>query len=177
MEVLMLFDPQNCFRILVIDDDRSTHELLRRMLLKPLPVEPESHSCSLMPVFEIDSAYQGEEGLELIEKSLQEKRPYSLAFVDVRMPPGWDGVQTVRKIWEKYSDLQVIVCTAYIDYSWEQIVSELRQIDSIVILNKPLIKIEVVQLAVALTAKWQIKQQSKLRMDNLEKLLQSQRLR
>jgi two-component system, sensor histidine kinase and response regulator len=173
----MLFDPQNCFRILVIDDDRSTHELLRRMLLKPLPVEPESHSCSLMPVFEIDSAYQGEEGLELIEKSLQEKRPYSLAFVDVRMPPGWDGVQTVRKIWEKYSDLQVIVCTAYIDYSWEQIVSELRQIDSIVILNKPLIKIEVVQLAVALTAKWQIKQQSKLRMDNLEKLLQSQRLR
>jgi DNA-binding LytR/AlgR family response regulator len=91
-----------------------------------------------MPVLEIDSAYQGEEGLNLIVKSLQEKRPYSLAFVDVRMPPGWDGVQTVRKIWEKYSDLQVVVCTSYTDYSWEQMVSELRQIDSIIILNKPL---------------------------------------
>jgi DNA-binding LytR/AlgR family response regulator len=130
-----------------------------------------------MPVLEIDSAYQGEEGLNLIVKSLQEKRPYSLAFVDVRMPPGWDGVQTVRKIWEKYSDLQVVVCTSYTDYSWEQMVSELRQIDSIIILNKPLIKIEVVQLAVAMTAKWQLKQQSKLRINNLEKMLQAERSR
>jgi hypothetical protein len=50
---------------------------------------------------------------------------------------------------------------------------ELRQLGSIVILNKPFKKIEVVQLAVALTAKWQIKQQSKLRVHSLEKLLHS----
>lgn len=173
----MLFDPQNCCRILIIDDDRGSHELLRRMLSKPLPDDTDSRSRSLMPCFEIDSAYQGEEGLDLIEKGLREKRPYSLAFVDVRMPPGWDGVKTISKIWEKYRDLQVIVSTAYSDYSWEQMVSELAHVDRMVILNKPFSKIEVVQLAVALTAKWQIKQQSKLRVDNLEKLLQALRTR
>jgi CheY-like chemotaxis protein len=173
----MLFNPQNCCRILVIDDDRDSHELLRRMLSKPLPDDPESRGRSLMPCFEIDSAYQGEEGLDLIEKSVRAKRPYSLAFVDVRMPPGWDGVKTISKIWEKYSDIQVIVCTAYSDYSWEQMARELRHLDRIVILNKPFEKIEVVQLAVALTAKWQLKQQSKLRVDNLEKLLEALRSR
>jgi CheY-like chemotaxis protein len=66
--IRMLFDPQNCCRILVIDDDRDSHELLRRMLSKPLP---DSRGRSLMPCFEIDSAYQGEEGLDLIEKSLR----------------------------------------------------------------------------------------------------------
>ena len=73
-----------------------------------------------LPMFEIDSAYQGQEGLDLIEKSLLENRPYALAFVDVRMPPGWDGVETTCKIWEKYPDLQVVICTAYSDYSWEE---------------------------------------------------------
>ena len=130
-----------------------------------------------MPHLEIDSAYQGEEGLQLIEKSVREKSPYSLAFVDVRMPLGWDGVKTISKIWEKYSDIQVIVCTAYSDYSWEQMARELRHLDRIVILNKPFEKIEVVQLAVALTAKWQLKQQFKLRVDNLEKLLEALRSR
>ena len=173
----MLFDPQNCCRILVIDDDRGSHELLRRMLSKPLPDDTDSRRRSLMPCFEIDSAYQGEERLDLIEKSRREKRPYSLAFVDVRMPPGWDGVKTISKIWEKYRDLQVIVCTAYSDYSWEQMVSELGHLDRIVILNKPFKKIEVVQLVVGLTAKCRIKEQSELHLDNLEKLVQSLRSR
>jgi CheY-like chemotaxis protein len=174
----MLFDPQNCCRVLVIDDDRDTHELLRRMLIKSNPTGNEhGSSYSQMPCFEVDSAYQGEEGLALIGKSLQENRPYSLAFVDVRMPPGWDGIETIRKIWEKYRDLQVIICTAYSDYSWGDMVEKLGHLDRIVILNKPFEKIEVVQLAVSLTAKWQSKQRAKLRMDNLEKFVQNLRSR
>jgi CheY-like chemotaxis protein len=162
-----LFDPQNCCRVLVIDDDRDTHELLRRMLIKSNPTGDEHvSSYSQMPCFEVDSAYQGEEGLGLVGKSLQQNRPYSLAFVDVRMPPGWDGIETIRKIWEKYRDLQVVICTAYSDYSWGDMVENLGHLDRIVILNKPFEKIEIVQLAVSLTAKWQSKQRAKLRMDN-----------
>jgi YesN/AraC family two-component response regulator len=93
------------------------------------------------------------------------------------MPRGWDGVKTIRKIWEKYCDLQVIICTAYADYSWQQMVTELGHLSRIVILNKPFSKIEVLQLAVTLTANWQIKQQAKLRVDNLEKLVQALRSR
>ena len=58
--------------------------------------------------FEIDSAYQGQEGVLLVKKALEEGRPYALAFVDVRMPPGWDGVETARKIWEIDPDIQIV---------------------------------------------------------------------
>jgi CheY-like chemotaxis protein len=147
----MLFDPLNCCRILVIDDDRGTHELLRRMLCSRSP----------MPCFEIDSAYQGQKGLDLIERSLQENRPYSLAFVDVRMPPGWDGIETSRKILEIYCDIQLIICSAYSDHSWEEMVKKFGHSDCIVVLRKPFEKIEVVQLVINLTAKWRVKQQAK----------------
>jgi two-component system sensor histidine kinase/response regulator len=167
----MSFESLQCWRILVIDDDRGTHKLIRGMLSKAVSHADEPDS-SLMPDFQIDSAYQGEEGLNLIEKSLQEKRPYFLAFVDVRMPPGWDGIVTTAKIMAKCSDLQVIICTAFSDYSWQQIVSVLGHLDRIVVLPKPFKKIDVVQLAVAMTARWQMKQESKLRMDNLEKLIE-----
>jgi CheY-like chemotaxis protein len=90
-------------RILVIDDNKAIHADFRKILLPAqsdrddlLSTESElfgeTQSKFQMPVFEIDSAYQGQEGFELIEKSLAENRPYAMAFVDVRMPPGWDGV-------------------------------------------------------------------------------------
>jgi CheY-like chemotaxis protein len=179
----MKINPLNSHRILVIDDSRDTHELFRKMLLKsshlPKELEPalfkQPRKYSQMPDFEIDSAYQGKDGLALIEKSLWENRPYSLAFVDVHMPPGWDGVETTCKIWEKYPALQVVICTAYADYSWEEMVRNLGYLDRVVILNKPFDKIEVLQLAVGMTEKWRLNQQAKLRVDNLEKLVQSLR--
>jgi DNA-binding LytR/AlgR family response regulator len=125
------------------------------------------------PVFEIDSAYQGREGMDLIEKSLREDHPYALAFVDVRMPPGWDGIETASKIWEKYPDLQVVICTAFSDYSWKGTVSKLGYLDRMVVLKKPWENIEVLQLAVAMTEKWRLSQQSELRMANLEKIIEA----
>ena len=70
--------------------------------------------------FEVDSAYQGQEGVLLVKKALEAGRPYAMAFVDVRMPPGWDGVETTRKLWEIDPCLQVVLCTAYSDYSWDK---------------------------------------------------------
>jgi CheY-like chemotaxis protein len=181
----MIFNPLFNRRILVIDDDQMIQDLFRRILLKtrvlpeenksPLFSEPSGNSQ--MPAFEVDSAYQGQDGLVLIEKSLQENRPYALAFVDVRMPPGWDGIKTTCQIWDKYCDLQVVICTAYSDYSWEKMVAPLGYLDRIVILQKPFENIEVLQLAVAMTEKWRLNQQTKLRVNNLEKLVQSLRSR
>jgi CheY-like chemotaxis protein len=94
----MIIDPLKNGRILVIDDNRAIHEDFRKILVAPSqPIDLEEDEAALfgttavqfqMPVFEIDSAYQGQEGLDLIEKSLLENRHYALAFVDVRMPPG-----------------------------------------------------------------------------------------
>ncbi len=89
------------------------------------------------------------------------------------MAKGWSGVETTRKIWEKYCDLQVVLCTAYSDYSWEEMVRPLGHLDRVVVLKKPFDNIEVLQLAVAMTEKWRVNQQVKLRFDNLEKLVES----
>jgi CheY-like chemotaxis protein len=135
----MQFNPLFNRRVLVIDDNRGIHDLFRRILVKAR-VFPEGDQPALLgqptgnshlPSFEVDSAYQGQDGLALIEKSLQENRPYSLAFVDVRMPPGWDGIKTTCEIWAKYCDLQVVICTGYSDYSWEKMLEPLGYIDRV----------------------------------------------
>src|SRR5664280_1972230 len=168
-------------RILVIDDNKSIHEDFRKILGGTRePGKLDSMEAALfgetetkhgLPTFQIDSAYQGQEGLELIERSLVENRPYTMAFVDVRMPPGWDGIETTAKIWEKYSDLQVVICTAYSDYSWEDILKKLGYSDRLVILKKPFDNIEALQLAISLSEKWRLYQQAKLRLGDLEKLV------
>jgi CheY-like chemotaxis protein len=178
----MKIDPRNNRRILVIDDNPAIHEDFRKILTPSnLPSLDEEEKIlfgdatvkSRLPVFEIDSAFQGQKGLIMVQKSRREDRPYALAFVDVRMPPGWDGIETISKIWEEYPDLQVVLCTAYSDYSWERMATSLGFSDRFVILIKPFDKIEVVQLAVALTKKWQVYQQMKLRLAELDKKVQS----
>ncbi len=175
----MKFDPNQNKRILVIDDNPAIHEDFRKILSRPSqPRNDLAEAESLLfghepakdntPVFEIDSASQGQEGLERIERSLRESRPYAMAFVDVRMPPGWDGVETTAKIWEQYPDLQVVICTAYSDYSWEDILKHLGYSDRLIILKKPFDNIEVLQLAISMTEKWRLYQQAKIRLEDME---------
>ena len=166
-------------RILVIDDNQAIHQDFRKIfkpglvssaklrLLESTLFRP-SFAPQERPVFEIDSAFQGQEGLAMVCRAVEEGRPYMMAFVDVRMPPGWDGVETTGKIWEHYPDLQVVICTAYSDYSLEEMIDKLGHSDRLVILKKPFDNIEVQQLANALTEKWQLLQQAKCKMDDLE---------
>jgi two-component system sensor histidine kinase/response regulator len=183
----MNIDPLKNHRILVIDDTRAIHNDFRKILTisSDLSSDLAEDEVALfgdtmvklsLPIFEIDSAYQGQEGLDLIEKSLREGQPYSLAFVDVRMPPGWDGVETTCKIWEKYPDLQVVICTAYSDYTWEEMLKTLGYSDRMVILKKPFDNIEVLQLAIAMTEKWRLYQQAKVHLDDLERIVQERTL-
>jgi len=169
-------------RILIIDDNKSIHEDIRKILAPAdsalddladaeASLFGSSQARPQAPEFQIDSAFQGQEGLELIEKALREGRPYAMAFVDVRMPPGWDGVETTAHIWQKYSDLQVVICTAYSDYSWEEMLNKLGYSDRLVILKKPFDSIEVLQLAVSMTEKWRLYQQAKLRLNDLERMV------
>jgi two-component system, sensor histidine kinase and response regulator len=179
----MNIDPNKNHRILVIDDNKAIHEDFRKILTRPKAPSNELVEAEAalfgdvipqieLPEFQIDSGFQGQEGLNFIEKSLEENHPYALAFVDVRMPPGWDGVETTAKIWEKYPDLQVVICTAYSDYSWEEMLKKLGYSDRLIILKKPFDNVEVLQLAISMTEKWRLYQQAKLRLDDLEKMVQ-----
>jgi len=87
------------------------------------------------------------------------------------MPPGWDGIETISRLWEVYRPLQVVVCTAYSDYSWEEMRAKLGQPDSLVVLKKPFDNVEVQQLAHALTRKWALNLQATMKMDELERMV------
>ncbi|MDB6017260.1 MAG: multi-sensor hybrid histidine kinase [Pedosphaera sp.] len=166
-------------RILVIDDNEYIHADFRKILCagKSSNSQMEAAEAALFgdsaaPAdpfqFEVDSAYQGNEGLALVEKAIKAGRPYAMAFVDVRMPPGWDGIETTPKIWETDPDLQVVICTAYSDYSWEEMTAKIGKSDRMLILKKPFDKVEVLQLAHALTEKWRLHQEIKFKLNHPE---------
>jgi PAS domain S-box-containing protein len=165
-------------RILIVDDNTSIHNDFREILCPDNSDEATVNEMEgvlfdedkLAPdqmSFELDSAYQGQEGLEMVKRALAENRPYALAFVDVRMPPGWDGIETIARLWEVDPELQIIVCTAYADYSWEEMRAKVGQPDSLLVLKKPFDNIEVQQLAHALTKKWLLNFQARLQMAEL----------
>jgi two-component system, NtrC family, sensor kinase len=165
-------------RILVIDDNPAIHEDFRKIFQSNSADEEldaaeaeffgDAPSAAPAAAFTLDSALQGQEGLAMVQAALAEGRPYAMAFVDVRMPPGWDGIETIARIWEVYPDLQVVICTAYSDYSWDEMLAKLGASDQLVILKKPFDNIEVLQLASALTAKWHLLQEVKGRIERLE---------
>src|SRR6202040_1929797 len=98
-----------------------------------------------------------------------EKRPYAIAFVDMRMAPGWYGIETANRIWEHDPDIQIVVCTAYSDNTWDEIREKLGRTDRLIILQKPFDNVEVLQLADALTEKWRLARQAGSRMEDLER--------
>jgi len=163
-------------RILIVDDNRAIHADFRKILCggngaKLAELETTlfaAPAANRRPTYNIDFAFQGQEALALVEKARQEGRPYALAFVDVRMPPGWDGVETASRIWQVCPDTQIVICTAYSDYSWDEMVSKLSHSDRLVILKKPFDAVEVLQLAAALTEKYRLAQEAGDKMDQLE---------
>ncbi len=169
-------------RILVIDDNRAIHEDFRKILC-PTTAAVADLSAAEAALFgdqtpqeekaeyDMDSAYQGQEALALVSKSVMASRPYSLAFVDVRMPPGWDGIETITRLWQADPHLQCVICTAYSDYSWEDMVAKLGRNDRLLILKKPFDNVEVSQLVVALTEKWTLARQARSQMRNMETLV------
>ncbi len=152
-------------KILIIDDNRAIHDDYRKILAPCLRTNSaleamedqlfgETVSAETSDDFEISSAYQGSEAFEIVKDAEDKGCPYAMAFVDVRMPPGWDGVETISRIWEKAPNLQVVICSAYSDYSWEEIVAKLGKSDRLLILRKPFDPIEVLQIVSNLTEKW-----------------------
>ncbi|MBI3182267.1 MAG: diguanylate cyclase [Myxococcales bacterium] len=170
-------------RILVVDDNHAIHDDFRKILTLGFKGEPSLEDAERelfsdgerghepRVTFQIDSAYQGKDAVELVLKAAEASEPYEMAFVDIRMPPGWDGVETVARIWERYPDLEVVVCTALSDYSWEQMVGVLGHSDRLLILKKPFDNIEVRQLAYALTEKWRLRTDALRTVGELQAML------
>ena len=169
-------------RILIVDDNPAIHQDFLKILGQSDENNPNVDEMEaalfgtntvegVQRLFEINSAYQGREGLDLVQRALEEGRPYAMAFVDVRMPPGWDGIETLEQIWRVAPDLQAVICTAHSDYTWREVAQRLGHEDGLLILKKPFETVEVLQMAHALTQKWMLTQKARLRMDDLDRMV------
>lgn len=154
-------------RILIVDDNASIHDDFRKIIARrerrasaldaaeaALFDEPAATASEELELFDLSFASQGEQAVELVQRARQGQAPFAMAFVDMRMPPGIDGVATIERMWSVDPDVQVVVCTAYSDHSWPEVVRRLGRTDRLLILKKPFDPIEVCQLATALTEKW-----------------------
>ena len=169
-------------RILIIDDNTAIHSDFHKVLcaneqyaehaaLAALEADllGESAAAASRPQFEIDSAFQGREGVEMARQAISDGRPYAMAFVDMRMPPGWDGLDTIEHLWAADPDVQVVICSAHSDYDWTEVVDRLGHSDKLLVLRKPTESIEILQCATSLSRKWE---NARLVRDQVERLEQ-----
>jgi diguanylate cyclase (GGDEF)-like protein len=167
-------------RLLMIDDNRAIHEDYRKILTGGDDMQASAAEAALFgepqstvsrPTFHLDSALQGRDGVELARRALVAGRPYSVAFVDMRMPPGWDGLETIENLWKVDPEIQVVVCSAYSDYDWMELLTRLGHSDKLIVIKKPFEPIEILQSASALSHKWQNARALKRHVEGLERVV------
>jgi diguanylate cyclase len=166
-------------RVLVIDDNPSIHEDFRRILsgsdpahelmateallfgTRPMTADPE-------PDYELAFASQGQQAAECVQAAVLAARPFALAFVDMRMPPGWDGIETIERVWTIDPQLQIVICSAHSDYEWKDLSRRLGRTDRLLVLKKPFEPVEVLQCASALSRKWLNERALRSHVESLE---------
>jgi signal transduction histidine kinase len=170
-------------RILVVDDNEAIHRDFAKILQ---PEEGTVHdvdadaallfgaapSMEKSQPFDVSFASQGQEALAAVNAARTDGRPFAMAFVDMRMPPGWDGLRTVMELWTADPEIQTVICTAYSDRTWEEIVAALKARDRWLVLKKPFDVIEVLQMANALTEKWNLARFAATKREAMERLVE-----
>jgi signal transduction histidine kinase len=164
--------------VLVVDDNPAIHADFRKILSSEdrvadaLDALDEALFASKTPRLnlrlDVDTALQGAEALERVIEARAQGRPFALAFIDIRMPPGWNGVDTAARILQQDPHLQLVLCTAHSDYRWEDIVATLGETDRVLILKKPFSVLEVQQLAYSLLMKWRLVREAERQRSELE---------
>jgi signal transduction histidine kinase len=167
-------------RILVVDDNSAIHADFAKILTGSASTstlddierlafaDAPARALDVHAVYDLDFAFQGEEGLERVAAAMRAGDPYALAFVDMRMPPGWNGLETVERFWAVDPALQVVICSAYSDYDWEEVLARLNRPDKLLIIQKPFDAIEVLQSANMLTGKWRSETALREHLESLE---------
>jgi two-component system, NtrC family, sensor kinase len=170
----------NNYRVLIIDDNNDIHsdfqkvlvlkrgneelERIESLLFNEVPKTPQT-----FPDFQVDFASQGEEGYQKIVTSLEENKPYAMAFVDIRMPPGWNGIDTVQKIWDLDPRIEIVFCSAYSDFSLSDIYQKLiNKKNEFLIIKKPFDIVEIKQTAASMCQIWNLKRKLEKRIEEVE---------
>jgi len=171
----MNMSPKSGFRVLIVDDQDAIHDDFHQILQGDIfrdesliavkrsllgSDQNQDQSTVNLPNFQLDSAHQGEAGLAAISEAKAKGDPYALAFVDMRMPPGWDGIETAQRMLAADKHLQIVLCTAHSDYSIGEILARFQGASRVLLLKKPFDAAEVCFLAVSLTDKWRMSKET-----------------
>lgn len=174
-------------RVLVVDDTKSIHDDFNRIFSQYS--KPEKHDELEDFLFDkkretskndylknitIKSSYSGEDGIRLVKQSIADNNEFSVAIIDVRMPGGIDGIEAASEIFKIDKNIQIVICSAYNDYSWDQMIDILSFNDRWVILKKPFDVIEARQMAVSLCQKWVLLKEMKTQIADQTKQLEEQ---
>jgi diguanylate cyclase len=170
-------------RILIVDDNPAIHRDFEKILgASAEPAAELANVESLLfgdapaahrerPRYTLEFASQGQEGVECAKRATADGRPFAIAFIDMRMPPGWDGLETIERLWAVDPDVQVVICSAHSDYDWSDVVARLGQTDRLLVVKKPFEPIEVLQCASALARKWQHERALLVQVETLENVV------
>ena len=158
-------------RILVVDDQEEIHDDLEDMLnFNTMKATRNSESetetlvdlflneskKSYLPDFEILHAASGEQACEIVKASKESNCPIAVGFIDVRMPPGIDGIEAIRQIRQVDKNIELVIMTAYMDRPLSEIVHDMELLHKLLYIRKPFVQEEIQQLALSLVEKWNI---------------------
>src|SRR5690606_34312217 len=122
-------------RILVVDDNVAIHRDFEKILGGSAPrsdiqeLEKDLFGAPSLPPqrqYQVTCAESGQAALKHVRCAAQDGRPFTMAFVDMRMP-GWDGIEAVSQLYRVQPDLQVAICSAYMDFSWHDVLAKLKR--------------------------------------------------
>lgn len=177
-------------RILIVDDSEAIHRDIIKILSGPktaskradlslieqeLFADDNDMDHRFIPPdnidtikYRIDSAFQGKEAVRMVDDAQAEGYPYAMVFMDVRMPPGMNGIETIEQIWHRHPAIEMVIVTAFSDHSWEDILARVGRTDRLMILRKPFDLITIKQLALALTKKYNISMKVQNYIEHME---------
>ncbi|MYC74082.1 MAG: response regulator [Gemmatimonadetes bacterium] len=156
------------YRVLVVDDQEEIHNDFAEMLASGLTKRATDELAAtfvaqsdkpILPQFELSHATSGEEACAMVKAAEEANRPFALAYVDVRMPPGADGIETVRQIRQFERDLEIVIMTAYSDKTLTDIVNNMELLHKLLYIRKPFSREEIQQITLSLVGKWNIEQE------------------
>jgi diguanylate cyclase (GGDEF)-like protein len=160
-------------RVLVVDDEEAIRDAYRQIFSDPEPEAqndarrklgaklfggdgakgPARHPSAAF-TFDVEYCDNAEAAVAAVKQSISAKQPFAVAFLDMRMPPGQDGVWAAGRIRELDASIEIAVCTAYSDVDPCDIGGRVPPEDKLSYLQKPFHPHEVRQMAIALASKW-----------------------
>ena len=160
-------------RVLIVDDQESIYIDFQEMLgVKErgrrsdelsdyfLSAGRDNKRINVVPSYELSYAASGDEAYEMIKLAKESNCPYAVAYIDIRMPPGIDGIETIRRVRKFEKNLEIVIMTAYSDKPMSDIVNNMELLHKLLYIRKPVAHEEIQQITRALVEKWNLEQEA-----------------